>query len=124
MSAKTTKTAAQNNNNVDNGGKVPVAPQPEPFDLNATLNAAERDVEAAFVALVLFIASQSQSQSVDNIVHRLSDVLDGDGKVPGAKYNPSASALNKRLKRLFGNKGVLTIANMARAVVDRAPIIG
>lgn len=125
MSAKqTVKNSAKNDNTNDEFGKVPVPPTVEPFDFNGTLNAAERDVEAAFVALVLFIASQSQSQSVDNIVHRLADVLDSEGKAPAVKYNPGGSALHKRLKRLFGNKGVLTIANMARAVVDRAPIIG
>lgn len=127
MSAKNTakNTAKNDNDNVADAteGKVPVAPV-APFDFNGTLAAAERDVEAAFVALLLFVASQSTAETQNNIVHRLADVLDSEGKAPAAKYDPSGSALNKRLKRLFGAKGVLTICNMARVIVDRAPIIG
>lgn len=123
MSAKQNIKTAETNNEAE--GKTPVETvEPVPFDFNNTLAAAEKDVEAAFTALLVYVASQSQSQSVDTIVHRLADVLDSEGKAPAAKYDPSSAALSKRLKRLFGNKGVLTICNMARVIIDRAPIIG
>lgn len=130
MSAKTiAKQTAQNDNEtVETEGKVPVetVETVEPFNFNDVLNAAERDVEAAFSALLMYVASQStvESSERDYIVNRLADVLTGEGKAPRATDYPSASALHKRLKRLFGNKGVLTICNLSRAAIGYAPIIG
>jgi hypothetical protein len=126
MSAKNTAKNTAENTAENEIGKVPVAPTVEPFDFNDTLSAAEKDVEAAFTSLVLYIASQSTMKpgARDYIITRLAEVLSGEGKAPRAADYPSASALHKRLKRLFGAKGVLTIANMARVAIGYAPILG
>lgn len=125
MSAKnaTKSTIAKNDNVIE--GKPPVVETPT-FNLNDTLAGAEKDVEAAFGVLVLYIASQSQADKsgIDYTIRRLADVLTSEGKAPRASDDPSGAALHKRLKRLFGSKGVLTICNMARVVTDRTPIIG